>query len=134
LNAPHGQDEVPNDKKVVFVLVLTARWMRYYFQNHTITVKTDYAISAKLTSQQDLLAGWTVYADGSSNKAACGAGVVLEGSGDLLLEQALKLRFKDTNNQVEYEAILVGLHLAYDMVAHEVTCKSDSQLVVGQIK
>ena len=72
--------------------------------------------------------------DGSSNKTACGAGVVLEGSGDLLIEQALQFSFKATNNQTEYEAILVGLHLANDLGAREVTCKSDSQLVVGQIK
>jgi len=72
--------------------------------------------------------------DGSSNKATCGAGVVLEGPGDLLLEQALQFGFKATNNQAEYEAILVRMNLAYDMGAREVTCKSDSQLVVSQIK
>ena len=75
-----------------------------------------------------------MYADDSSNKVACGVGVVLEGSGDLILEQALKFDFKATNNQVEYEVILVGLNLAYDIGAHEVTCKSDSQFMVGQIK
>jgi len=57
----------------------------------------------------------------------CGAGV------DLILEHTLKFRFKATNNQVKYEAILVGLNLAYDMGAREVTYKSHSQLVVGQI-
>jgi len=75
-----------------------------------------------------------VYADGSSNKAECGARIILEGLGGFILEQALKFRSKATNNPAEYEAILVGLNLAYNMGAHEVTCKSDSQLVVGQIK
>jgi len=41
--------------------------------------------SAKLTPQQDLSTRWTIYVDGSSNKPTCGARVVLEGSGDLLL-------------------------------------------------
>ena len=77
---------------------------------------------------------WTVYVDGSSNKTTCGAGIILEGSDDLILEQTPNLEFKDTNNQVENEVILVGLSLAYDMGAREVMCKSDSQLVVGQIK
>jgi len=72
--------------------------------------------------------------DGSSNKTACGAGVVLEGPGDLLIEQALHFAFKATNNQAEYEAILAGLNLAHDLGAREVIYKSDSQLVVGQIK
>jgi len=57
-----------------------------------------------------------------------------EGWRDLILEQALKFEFKATNNQTEYEAILASLKLAYDRRAPEVICKSDSQLVVGQIK
>jgi len=75
-----------------------------------------------------------LYVDGSSNKTACGAGVVLKGPDDLLVEQALQLAFKATNNQAEYEAILADLNLAHDLGAREVVCKSDSQLVVSQIK
>ena len=55
--------------------------------------------------------------DGSSNKTVCGAGVVLEGPGDLLIEQALQFSFKATNNQAEYEAILASLNLANDLGA-----------------
>ena len=69
--------------------------------------------------------------DGSSNKTACGAGVVLEGPGDLFLEQALQFGFQATNNQAKYEALLAGLNLAYDMAACEVTCKSDSKVTVS---
>jgi len=92
---------------------------------------TDF--SAKLTPLPTLSGGWTLYVDGSSNKTACGAGVVLEGPGDLFLEQALQFGFRATNNQAEYEALLAGLNLAYDMGAREVTCKSDSQVMVGQV-
>jgi len=70
----------------------------------------------------------TLYVDDSSNKTTCGAGVVLEGPGDLLLEQVLQFGFKATNNQAEYEALLVGLNLTYDMGAREVVCKSDFRL------
>jgi len=161
-------------EKVALALVLTARRMRPYFQNHSITVRTDYPIfkilskpdllgrmigwsvelsefdiryeprgaiksqclvdfSAELTPLPTLLGGWTLYVDGSSNKTACGAGVVLEGPGDLFLEQALQFGFRATNNQAEYKTLLVGLNLAYDMGACEVTCKSDSQVMVGQV-
>ena len=61
-------------------------------------------------------------------------GIVLEGPDNLLMEQALQFGFKATNNQAEYEAILWGQNLAYDMGAREVTCKSDSQVMVGHIK
>lgn len=50
------------------------------------------------------------------------------------MEQALQFGFKATNNQAEYENLLAGLNLAYDMGACEVVCKSDSQVMVGQIK
>jgi len=53
--------------------------------------------SVELTPLQDLPAVWTVYADGSSNKAAYGARVVLEGPGDPILEQPLKFWFNATN-------------------------------------
>jgi len=79
--------------------------------------------SAELTPLPNLLVGWTLYVDDSLNKTTCGAGVVLEGPGGLLLEQALQFGFKTTNNQVEYEALLA-----------EVTCKSDSQVMISHIK
>ena len=49
--------------------------------------------SAELTPQHVSLIDWVVYIDGSSNKATCGTGIVLEGLGDLILEQALKFEF-----------------------------------------
>ena len=89
---------------------------------------------AEPTPLPTLSSGWTLYVDGSSNKKACEAGVILGGPGDLLLEQALQFGFRATKNQVEYEALLAGLNLAYDMGAREITCKSDSQVKVGQVK
>jgi len=45
--------------------------------------------------------------------------VVLEGLGDILIDQAIKFDLERSNNQVEYEAILAGLNLAYDMEAQQ---------------
>ena len=90
--------------------------------------------STELAPQPDVSTTWTLYVDGSSNKISYGAGLVLEGPSDLLVEQALQFTFKATNNQAEYEVIPAGLNLAHDLGAREVVCKSDSQLVVGQIK
>ena len=71
--------------------------------------------------------------DGSSNTKGGGAGIVLQGPNDLLLEQALRFGFKPFNNQAEYEALIVGLTLAADMGADTVTCRTDSQLIVGHL-
>jgi len=72
--------------------------------------------------------------DGSSNKKGNAVGIVLEGPRDIRVEQSLVCKFKTSNNQTEYEALIVGLHLAEDMRERKVTCKTDSQLMVGQIK
>lgn len=66
-------------------------------------------VSAELTPLPDILRGWTLYVDDSSNKTACGTGFILEEPSDLLLKQALQFGFKTTNNQAEYEALLAGL-------------------------
>jgi len=58
-----------------------------------------------------------VYVDGSSNNKGTGAGIVLEGPGELLVEQSLQFEFKTSNNQAEYEALIAGLELARDMGA-----------------
>jgi len=76
---------------------------------------------------------WTLFVDGSSNTKGGGAGIVLQGPNNLLLEQSLRFGFKPSNNQAEYEALIAGLHLAADMGVENLTCKSDSQLLVGHM-
>jgi len=49
---------------------------------------------------------WVPSVDGSSNQQGSGAGVIIEGSNGLLIEQALKFAFKASNNQVGYEAFV----------------------------
>jgi len=74
---------------------------------------------------------WILHVDGSSKSRSCGAGVVLEGPGDVLLEKVLKFEFKTSNNQCKYEVTIVVLNLALDLEAKKLICISDSQLVVG---
>ncbi|RVX02217.1 hypothetical protein CK203_025411 [Vitis vinifera] len=50
------------------------------------------------------------------------------------MKQALRLSFSTSNNEAEYEAILVGLDLALMLVATKLEIRSDSQLIVGQIQ
>ena len=42
---------------------------------------------------------WILHVDSSSNSRSCGAGVVLEGPGNILIEQALKFEITTSNNQ-----------------------------------
>lgn len=46
------------------------------------------------------------------------------------LEYALRLKFKASNNEAKYEALIVGLKMAGSMGAQRLHIYSDSQLVV----
>ncbi|XP_052730552.1 uncharacterized protein LOC108324378 [Vigna angularis] len=76
---------------------------------------------------------WSLYVDGASGRSVSGAGIVLEGPNGFLLEHSLIFKFKVSNNQAEYEALVAGLELAKDMGARRITCRTDSELVVGQM-
>jgi len=56
-----------------------------------------------------------LHVDGSSNLKGAGAGTVLEGLNNILIEKSLHFAFKTSNNQAEYEAILVALSLIYEV-------------------
>jgi ribonuclease HI len=70
--------------------------------------------------------------DGASNIRGSGARVVLEGPDGVLIEQSLRFAFKASNNQAEYEALIVGMRLAKEMEVADLRAKSDSQLVTSQ--
>ncbi|XP_068497734.1 uncharacterized protein [Phaseolus vulgaris] len=98
----------------------------------------DYAdfvikLSSAATHQEGAGFRWVLSVDGSSNQQGSGAGVILEGPNGLLIEQALRFAFKASNNQTEYEALIVGMLLAKERGAKGLLAKSDSFLVTGQV-
>jgi len=76
---------------------------------------------------------WTLHVDGSSNPKGVGAGIVLEGPNDILIEKSLHFSFKTSNNQAEYKAILADLSLACEVGVKTLTCKTDFKLTVGHL-
>ena len=60
---------------------------------------------------------WTLYVDNASNIKGNGVGIILEGLDIVTLEEALKINFRASNNQVEYEALIAGLKLAREVRA-----------------
>jgi len=91
----------------------------------------EFIIQLPTTTQ---LEEWTLHVDGLSNKKGSGVGIVLEGPENFQIEMALRLEFKTSNNQAEYEGLIAGLLLTKDMGVDNVICKSDSQLTVGHIQ
>ncbi|KAM1658613.1 hypothetical protein ACFXTN_042755 [Malus domestica] len=76
---------------------------------------------------------WSLYVDGSSNQQGCGAGLVLMTPDKVAIEYVLCFKFKASNNEAEYEALLAGLRLAKHLRVKRIDIFSDSQLVVNQV-
>jgi len=90
----------------------------------------DFVNNLQHTPEENL---WTLYVGGSSNPKGTGAGIILEGPNDILIEKSLHFAFKTSNNQAEYEAILVGLSLAHKVGVKTLMCKTHSKLTVGYL-
>jgi hypothetical protein len=58
---------------------------------------------------------WIVFTDGSSNTRGGGAGAILESTKGLMVELSLWFGLSATNNQAEFEVIIAGLDLAWDL-------------------
>ncbi|XP_075655165.1 uncharacterized protein LOC142625380 [Castanea sativa] len=77
---------------------------------------------------------WEVYTDGTSNRKGAGVGIVLITPERLIMEKSLQLGFTATNNEAEYEALLVGALMVSQLGGKVVELYCDSRLVVGQVK
>ncbi|XP_050229127.1 uncharacterized protein LOC126678269 [Mercurialis annua] len=76
---------------------------------------------------------WNLFVDGASSEQGAGAGIVLLGPQTVVIEHAVHLKFKATNNVAEYEAFLTVLTLVKEVKAEKLRVHSDSQLVTSQI-
>ena len=71
--------------------------------------------------------------DESSNRRAGRAGIVLHSYKGDKIECMVRLDFPTTNNEVEYEALVVGLDLAKAARATDMVLYCDSQVVMSQV-
>ena len=60
--------------------------------------------------RQFLDSAWKVFVDGSSTSKRAGASIVLQSPEGHVIEQALALGFKASNNEAEYDALIAGLN------------------------
>ncbi|XP_075653832.1 uncharacterized protein LOC142624181 [Castanea sativa] len=74
-----------------------------------------------------------MYTNGSSNRQAGGAGVVLQSPEGDEIECMVCLDFPITNNEAEYEALIAGLDLAKAVGASNMVIHCDSQVVTNQV-
>ncbi|KAL0413039.1 UNVERIFIED_CONTAM: hypothetical protein Sradi_1505600 [Sesamum radiatum] len=77
---------------------------------------------------------WLLHVDGSSTTQGSDAGIVITTPQDEDLEFAIKFDFKASNNEAEYEALVIGMRMTHETGAKHPLAYSDSQLVVKQVE
>ena len=76
-----------------------------------------------------------IYADGGArgNPGPAGAGVIIRNDDGFVVGRISEYIGKKTNNQAEYQSVIMGLQEAANYGAHEVHVHMDSELVVKQM-
>ncbi|KAK8923846.1 hypothetical protein KSP39_PZI019753 [Platanthera zijinensis] len=77
---------------------------------------------------------WKIFVDRASGRYSVGSGVVLVSPQGTRIEQAVEIFFPVTNNQEEYEAIMVGLRLAKELAIQDIRAFTDSMVFASQIR
>ena len=77
---------------------------------------------------------WELYVDGAANQRGSGVGLVLVSPERITIEKSLRLNFSATNNEADYEALLIGMMMVQKIGGKAVKVFSDSKLVVGQVR
>ena len=90
--------------------------------------------SAEATQLTPDLPIWRLSVDEAANAQGSGAGLILTSPKGIDVEYALRFGFQASNNEAEYEAIIVGLNLSHALEANKLEVSSYSQLVVKQIE
>ena len=71
--------------------------------------------------------------DGASRQTGARVGLQLKASTGEWVEQVIQLDFLASNNETEYEAILVKINLSQSVSSKKLLIHNDSQLVVGKV-
>ncbi|KAL0433166.1 UNVERIFIED_CONTAM: hypothetical protein Slati_2650900 [Sesamum latifolium] len=76
---------------------------------------------------------WLLHVDGSSTAQGSGASIILTTPQGDDMEFTVKFEFNASNNEAEYEALVLGMRIAQDAGASHLLAYSDSQLIVKQV-
>ena len=75
-----------------------------------------------------------MHVDGTENQRGSGVWLIVVSPKRIIIEKSLRLVFSAANNEVEYEALLVGMTMVQKVGGRTVELFSDSMLVVGKVK
>ncbi|XP_073138428.1 uncharacterized protein [Henckelia pumila] len=96
-------------------------------------ILADFLVEMTVNQEESSTQTWMVYVNGSSTSTGSGAGIVVESPQGDKFQYAFKFLFPATNNEAEYEALIMGIKLALSVRAKRLMIHSDSQLIVSQV-
>ncbi|KAG9453545.1 hypothetical protein H6P81_006449 [Aristolochia fimbriata] len=106
-----------------------------FLVDHPIPV--EWEVSESLPDEEvfyiEVLPPWRMYFDGAARKNGAGAGVLFMSPNDDLMLYSFILSHCCTNNEAEYQAIILGLGMAVEMGLSQQEIFGDSTLVIKQI-
>ena len=77
---------------------------------------------------------WELQVEGSATQSGSGVGIVITPLIGDKMNYAVKFKFLTSNNEAEYETLIIGLQICINSGAQVATySQSDSQLIVGKI-
>ncbi|XP_042396478.1 uncharacterized protein LOC121986585 [Zingiber officinale] len=76
---------------------------------------------------------WKIYMDGSSTQQGSGIGILLISPQEERMQLSIRMDYRATNNEVEYEALIADLQVARCVGAIKVLIHSNSQLATQQL-
>ncbi|GJZ73635.1 reverse transcriptase domain-containing protein [Tanacetum coccineum] len=143
-------------EKLVLALVHASRRLRRYFHAHPIAVITDQPITHILSQlentrrlikwkpdeegppvevqvEEAIPDPWTLFRDGLSFLKGSRARLILTNPEGVEFTYALRFEFNASNNEAEYENLLVGFRIIEQIGVKNLEAKVDSRLVANQI-
>ncbi|KAG9450353.1 hypothetical protein H6P81_010318 [Aristolochia fimbriata] len=100
-------------------------------------IPAEWKVSENLPDEEvfyiEVLPPWRMYFDGAARKNGAGAGVLFMSPNDDLMPYSFILSHCCTNNEAEYQAIILGLGMAVEMGLCQLEIFGDSALVIKQL-
>ncbi|GJW36485.1 reverse transcriptase domain-containing protein [Tanacetum coccineum] len=128
-------------EKLVLALVHASKRLKRYFQAHPIIILADFIVErpeedsadTPMKFEEKLSEPWILFTDGSSCADGSGEGLILTSPEGIEFTYALRFGFEATNNEAEYEALIVGLRIAEQIGIKSLQANVDSRFVANQV-
>ncbi|XP_059070549.1 uncharacterized protein LOC131860188 [Cryptomeria japonica] len=111
-----------------------AQILYHYYQFGNYMILSDSEVDGYSSQNEEKEGLWLMEFDGSCVTSRSGTGVVLIPPSGNPIPFSFKLEFKNTNNTVEYEALLLGLVVVNRLGVKILWVKGDVELIVKQAR